>query len=147
MDCKIIKTWILTDYLDGEIDPAKRRALESHLKNCRACANLLEEAKTTVVKPFENTKHPRLEQEYLWSRIKAEIEEEPKQALWAPKPIFALSTCAALLLAVFVLTQAHTLYQRTYNRQSAAASLEEQLDYFASDETASLGTDMENYFL
>ena len=161
MDCKRIKTWILTDYLDGELDTAKCQALEDHLKNCRACANLLQNAKNTLVKPFENKKHFWTEQEFLWSRIKTKIEKEPKQypgmiferimqSFRAPRPIFTLSTCAALILAVFVLTQARSLrvlYQKTYNRHSAAAAIKEQLDYFTSDETVSFGTDMENYFL
>jgi len=158
MDCKIIETWLLKDYLDGELGPAKLQALESHLKTCRACSDFLQEAKTTIVRPFEDTKQHMPQQEYLWNRIKAKIEEEPKQypkmtleriirSFRAPKPIFALSTCAALILAVFVLTQARALYQKTYNRQLAATALTEQLEYFASDEITSFGTDAENYFL
>jgi|GEM_PF-6351094 len=139
MDCKIIRTWILTDYQCQE--------LEGHIKNCPACSNFLEEVK-----------NPKFDKEYIWNKIKTKIEEEPQpafniflerilQGLRAPKPIFAFSTCAALLIAVFVLTQGRVLYQKTYNRQSAAMAITEQLEYFASDETTSFATELENYFL
>ena len=142
MDCKTIKELILTDYLDNELDLKKRQDLETHLKNCSACADFAKNAKAEVVEPFNNAKQP-IAQEYLWHQIKARIEKEPARHFSladlarAPKPIFAFSTCAALLIAFFVLTQTHLFYQKMSCRQLAAASLEDQLNYFASDETAS----------
>ena len=142
MDCRMIRELILTDYLDGELDLGRRKVLESHLQGCRACAEFARKAQAGVVEPFKSAKQQPVAQEYLWHKIKMIIEKEPRHSfsftglIRAPKPLFAFSTCAALLIAVFVLTQTHIFYQKISYRQSAAASLEDQLNYFAPDETA-----------
>ena len=39
---------ILTDYLDGALDPAERADVERHLVICRGCANYTEQMRSTI---------------------------------------------------------------------------------------------------
>lgn len=39
---------ILTDYLDGALEPAERADVERHLVICRGCANYTEQMRSTI---------------------------------------------------------------------------------------------------
>lgn len=39
---------VLTDYLDGVVDPQLRADIESHIVICRGCANYVEQMRTTI---------------------------------------------------------------------------------------------------
>jgi anti-sigma factor RsiW len=39
---------LLSDYIDGELDPESRRALEAHLKTCRDCSECLLSLKRSI---------------------------------------------------------------------------------------------------
>ncbi len=44
--CQQIVEWV-TDYLEGELEPGRRRAFEEHLAGCDGCARYLEQIRTT----------------------------------------------------------------------------------------------------
>ena len=39
---------ILTDYLEGALDPAERAEIERHIVICRGCANYVEQMRSTI---------------------------------------------------------------------------------------------------
>lgn len=39
---------LVTDYLEGAMDPAARRRFEEHLAVCRGCEDYLEQIRTTI---------------------------------------------------------------------------------------------------
>jgi len=39
---------LVTEYLDGAMEPARRARFEAHLADCRGCTNYLEQFRTTV---------------------------------------------------------------------------------------------------
>jgi anti-sigma factor RsiW len=39
---------VLTDYLDGALEPAERADVERHLVICRGCANYAEQMRSTI---------------------------------------------------------------------------------------------------
>ena len=39
---------LVSDYLDGELDPATRRRVEAHLEHCPACVTYVEQVRQTV---------------------------------------------------------------------------------------------------
>jgi len=39
---------LLSDYIDGELDPEARGALEAHLENCRECSQCLLSLKRSI---------------------------------------------------------------------------------------------------
>jgi Putative zinc-finger len=69
----------LSEYLDGELDPAATRALESHLAACAECRAVRDELKVVVAtaRGFEG----RPPSKDLWSALEAEIERSRVVAL------------------------------------------------------------------
>ena len=39
---------VLTDYLDGAMEPAERAEVERHLVICRGCSNYIEQMRSTI---------------------------------------------------------------------------------------------------
>jgi anti-sigma factor RsiW len=62
----------LSDYLDGELSPEERRAVDAHLKGCAACTALLDDLKRVVTRAASVP--PRPPQADLWDGIAARIE-------------------------------------------------------------------------
>jgi anti-sigma factor RsiW len=61
----------LSDYLDGELQPAERAELEAHLAECEACAATLDELRAVVT---EAGRLPELGPEHdLWPGIEARL--------------------------------------------------------------------------
>ncbi|MCK4917141.1 MAG: hypothetical protein KAJ79_04775 [Candidatus Omnitrophica bacterium] len=71
MNCEIIKNFIITDYIDQEIDDRKFKYVKDHLEHCVLCREF-ERSLVKVngtIKYFENIKPP----ESLWLGIKNNI--------------------------------------------------------------------------
>jgi uncharacterized protein YejL (UPF0352 family) len=62
----------LSDYLDGELPPDERRALEAHLSGCIHCAEMLAELKRVVARA--RSIEPRPPQSDLWAGIAEQID-------------------------------------------------------------------------
>lgn len=68
----------LSDFLDDELTPEERYAVESHLQGCEACAAVLEELKQVVARA--RALEPRPSRADLWPGIAAHIEETRDRA-------------------------------------------------------------------
>ena len=74
--------WIdrLSDYVDDELAPAERRALESHLENCCECTSTLVELRAVVARAQElGEMTPEMD---LWPAIAARVRETPQEFAW-----------------------------------------------------------------
>jgi anti-sigma factor RsiW len=107
MNCKEIKHLILTDYVDGELSPAKAKLLESHLAGCSAC-RLQAQAMQQQGEIFAQGPNIGTPHEMVWNRIKTGIRERGTVsgvAAWgfpAWRPVFAATVLLILLTAGIV---------------------------------------------
>ena len=67
----------LSDYVDGELSPDDRRALENHLGTCAECAHVLAELRTVVSRAQGLRDAPPRND--LWSGIARAIESLPQE--------------------------------------------------------------------
>jgi hypothetical protein len=72
----------LSEYLDGELPPDERYAVESHLSGCDHCAAVLEDLRRVVARA--RSLSPRPPQADLWDGLSARIE--PKSGTAAVTP-------------------------------------------------------------
>src|SRR5262245_25121850 len=68
----------LSDFLDDELTPEERYAVESHLQGCEACAAVLDELKQVVARA--RALEPRPSRTDLWPGIVAQIEAAQDRA-------------------------------------------------------------------
>ena len=52
MQCKSVKKWLLSDYIDGECSASVSSAMEKHLTHCPACRAEYEKIKKITLEPF-----------------------------------------------------------------------------------------------
>src|SRR5438128_9745283 len=66
--------WIekLSDYLDGELPPGDRDAVDAHLRECAECATVLEDLKRVIARA--GSIQPRPPSADLWAGIAARID-------------------------------------------------------------------------
>lgn len=117
MKCERARELILTDHMDGELGPERRREIEDHLRVCAECGSFEKRAREDAVRPFalaKNEKPPA----YLWESIKAKIASEadvrsgifPKtlegvrrifsSLLSMPRPAIAFTAGAMVIIAI-----------------------------------------------
>lgn len=162
MNCKKIQELLITDYPDNQLTQKERKTVEEHLSACQTCREYESIVRSTVMQPFENAERLQPHQDFIWTKIKEKIRKEEKPVfgflgrilpkIYFPKPAFALSTIAALTVALFFVGRMNVTTQtRQENTQLAKAAIEDQITYFAngngSDESISFGTSIEEYFL
>lgn len=165
MDCKRIKEFLITDYMDKEASLAVRKEIETHLKTCTGCrafGKLLQEKVTEPFRGVEAVKPP----EEIWQRIKEAIEEEqadyassiltriidflrPRALSRRPSLVFSAALTLALFFVLFSQWPFHQ--QRLVNEY-----LTEQSDFMLSlnkpvngelEKEANFGTTIEKYLL
>ena len=81
-ECERFKDFILTDYIDGELDKKSVGDIESHLLGCRECRFFLKEVKNSTAVALQQALHePPAE---LWDMVRQGIEQEKqgRNALW-----------------------------------------------------------------
>ncbi len=130
----------LSDYLDDELTPDERYAVESHLQGCADCAAVLDELQQVVARA--RALEPRPSRADLWPGVAAQIEQTQHEAASATpilpfgfaqggpmrtragwRVTFTLPQLAAasLLIAAMSGGLAWSLRDRTANTDAAAA--------------------------
>ena len=115
MNCKEIQEFIITDYIDGQMEDKQKGFIDQHLAHCPACTGYLSNIKKAAVNPFVNISKDVPDQ-LLWARIKQTIEEDQQQQLEAslkpnfwerlkeavhiPRPAFALATVVTMIFMI-----------------------------------------------
>lgn len=149
--------WILTDYLDGQLDKGSVQILEKHLRDCSDCRVFLKEVKSGAVVPFKQA----VQQDVpvaLWWAIKENIEREqgrsnPLEALIERlKGLFALPRLLPVFVSLIVMLVVGSMTLNTVNIQKTKDK--EQGEYLVSllsvnsgSDSSDLGTSIEHYFL
>ena len=89
-------------YLDGELESARKRVVEMHLRECEACRAALER----LVESWDLLDVlPEPEPvPYFYTRLKARMtsEEREKKVRWTERVLVQVSTVAVVALGVFV---------------------------------------------
>jgi anti-sigma factor RsiW len=93
------KQWTdaLSDYLDGELAPAERAAVDAHLKECASCTGVLNDLKRVVARA--QALEPRDPDANLWPGVRARIANiaQPHRFSFT---LGQLAAAAVLLIAV-----------------------------------------------
>jgi anti-sigma factor RsiW len=111
----------LSDYLDGELAPAERAAVDAHLKECASCAAVLNDLKHVVVRA--QTLEPRNPNADLWPGVRTRIAAiaQPRRFSFT---LGQLAAAAVLLIAVSAAV-VWQLAARTANRVIPPAASEQ----------------------
>ncbi|MCA9398890.1 MAG: zf-HC2 domain-containing protein [Candidatus Omnitrophica bacterium] len=162
MNCQNVKDLILTDYLDEQLGPQQKSAVETHLKECQECRAYLDAVKNISALPFENGTQVRPPEE-IWSNIKATIEHEQETSgvlqettvpgFWQQLSILKRLALGAVSLVLLII--AITTVQKMSYRPVVKSNNTAQIEYFAyliaeenaDDVTEDYGTMIEEYFL
>lgn len=115
MNCKKIQEFIITDYIDGQVEGKQKSFIDQHLSQCPACSGYLSSIRKAAVNPFVNVPKDVPDQ-LLWARIKETIEVEQQHQLEAslkpnfwerlktsvhiPRPAFALATFVTMIFMI-----------------------------------------------
>src|SRR5262249_26291427 len=97
----------LSDYLDGELTPAERRELETHLESCSACATTLAELREVVARAASLPARPPAAD--LWKGIEPRLDVvqsvvTPFETRVRRRVSFPLPQLAAAGLALMVMS-------------------------------------------
>ena len=108
MDCKKVNE-LLTKYLEEDLNPRDKCAVEKHLRDCRQCEGELALLKQ-ILETAKNEKIPLPSEEYwasytarLWQKLEGKAPTaEPSKSLWGRPLKWAIPAFAlALILMVF----------------------------------------------
>lgn len=139
MNCEMVKSLLLTGYIDNELDAGTSAAVKGHLAKCPSCEAFEAAIRRSAVEPFrdvDNVQPP----EKVWRKIAVSIKEAPRpglkftslqQGLAAafafPKPLFLAATMAMILLVTALFLHHHYAEQR-----SIGLYIEEEMAYISS---------------
>jgi hypothetical protein len=123
MRCKKAKK-LISDYIDRELRPSKRTALEEHLETCEECRKIMKHYKT--ISETAQGFQAEAPSPFLWTRIKQGLETaapsdkgSPKRAWrWSPQLKYAVSLFTALLVVGAVVIGFYQLGNRSQFRLS-----------------------------
>ncbi len=137
MKCEKVQDFILSDYLDEQLDSKRTLAVEKHLAQCEQCRELAQEVKEKVG-PLLKEERRSSPPASLWSSIEKDIEARPakspqrffwvcwKPSLrpWTPQwnPLWVFVLCLMIMAGVVRYQQ----QVRTVNKY-----LTEQVDFLA----------------
>ncbi|MDD4899046.1 MAG: zf-HC2 domain-containing protein [Candidatus Omnitrophica bacterium] len=146
--CKEIRSVILTDYIDGQLEAPEKERINTHLRQCAVCRGFLEEAQKGLVTPFQGQNRQAVPQT-LWPAIVEKICQEQEHPVRVFIPRLA-PVAVSFLLAVLITSVIF------FNQYMAGLREEEQLNYVSSafgvsqaqtETTSDFGTLIEEYFL
>jgi hypothetical protein len=107
MNCKKIREFLITDYLDNETGREVSAEIEKHLSGCPECRAFYNTIRESISGPFENIETVPAPAR-VWNRIKEEIESRKGLGLldrffgYFKEPKYAFSFTALVLAALIV---------------------------------------------
>ena len=159
MGCKNIQELLKSDYLDGELGPARKQAVREHLLKCPACRQLEGrlKAQRELIMSAKKSSPP----ERVWQNIRRAITTERvgeeskirsvlerlRERLLMPRPVFAVATALTAIICVVVLAGAIIRTQLFYASNGEDIISVYTLNGETSELPSNLGTDIEEYFL
>jgi hypothetical protein len=134
-------TDLISDYLDGTLDPGTHRQVERHLAGCTECAALLSDFERVVGRARVLVEEDTLPSEDLWPGIEARLRRAanaplpvpvritavPERRSLKPRISFTIPQLAAACLALVVLSAAGAFYVGRGSRKAETASIAPQL--------------------
>lgn len=152
MNCKKIREFIMTDYVDGEAGPELEREIRKHLAGCGGCREFESALQKKVIEPFKNA--GKLEAPgIVWDNVREAIaapEEEPVFIIRRPAFSLALAAVAVILIAIFTMpffTGPGPVASYIEEQAGFFAYLDNGASGFTNGEDEGLGTAIEEYFL
>ncbi|GAX60953.1 transmembrane transcriptional regulator [Candidatus Scalindua japonica] len=143
MKCEQVKELILTDYLDGQMEKAKKTQLEEHLTTCRDCREYELLTRTTVVEPFYNiekhnppeatwnkTREQIIVEQQMHNNSIADLFNRVKTLFYFPKPAFIAATVVVLFAVATTVIKFPLENQET--RKGVSDSQVECINYLMS---------------
>ncbi|MFH1360354.1 MAG: zf-HC2 domain-containing protein [Candidatus Omnitrophota bacterium] len=141
MNCKIVKDYLMTDYLDNEMNAALKEQVEQHLVSCAACRDFEATLVETAREPFKDVGEIKPPQD-VWQNIQSTIIQEqlnqepaPDSAIRFPRlipqrrPVFVMATALALVLLTMTFIRINDRQQKI--AQNGAVQEESYLAYLS----------------
>jgi anti-sigma factor RsiW len=161
MKCSEVAELLKSDYLDGEVSPEISREVKAHLAECPECWKLEQEiaAGRGVFQKTRRLVPPERVWQNIRSAIAGENEEQDDPAgpgvierlklfIWPPKPVFAWSGALTVLIVAAIVSGGIWQNIRLAAKSHDADILADySLNAENSEHLASLGTNIEEYFL
>jgi len=165
MDCKKIRGFLITDYIDKEAGRGLKDEISRHLSGCSGCREYEKTLRRAALEPFKKAHEIKVPDE-VWAGISEAITKE--KSYWpawltfdvrdfltrifsVPKPAFAVMT--ALIGVILVTT---FVWLPFGNQEPAKNYLQDQMAFLVSLDTdeasaystnyAELDTNIEEYF-
>ncbi len=165
MNCDEIRELLLTDYVDGELDAARKAEVRGHLQGCAACRRFERAVRETAIEPLKNAEKVQ-PPDAVWERIRQAViagkdrrakgaftvwRERLEAAFPARARIPSLAAAAVILLAVAftgVSFNRQRIASRDLNKQwEVLTFLETDVLEFSNGDDATLGTAVEEFLL
>ena len=159
-DCSHIRSILMTDYVDGEIDNDSRRIIEEHLTACPECRQLVTMVKGQM-SVFSEESAKKKVPSHVWQSIVKEIGGEERKAntltdlvrVFTQRLTLPRLAPALVGMALLVLSASFFLYTQHIRQGYENTNFEYVNELFtnvspaAVPEHEGLGTPIEEYFL
>ncbi len=161
MQCRKIQELLKADYLDGELNPREQQYIKEHLVRCPQCRRLEEKlyAQHMIFQKVKRQQVPervwqnisdaivmqRLNQE---SSVNRGIFERLRDAILAPRPVFALASAVTVIIFVLVFAGNFIQKRQSFSKVNGGENIiEYNFNIESEDFVYDLGTNIEKYFL
>ena len=158
-NCKQIKDWILTDYVDGQLDAVQKAQVDEHLGHCLSCQELAKEVKLNLVTPLEQSSRMQVPED-VWHQISRKIQapKEVKESVadriarWLsdiplPRLIPALGSFVVIVFLATSVLLDQVSKQQTQEKSATEVAEVLMLTSVSTQMDSLSGTPIERYFL
>lgn len=133
MKCEKVRDFLMSDFLDGELEGKQAEEVRVHLRDCKACRRFEEEVKAAAVIPLREA-GPLNPPDSVWQKIEASIDGQTRKSwnlagfpesvrgffaripVFVPKPVFGgLGVLGVVLIALLMTLPAGTRSERVRN--------------------------------
>jgi anti-sigma factor RsiW len=164
MDCRKIREIIMTDYIDGELEPRVKDKIDRHLKACPGCREFEARLRAEVVGPIRESQRYS-PPESTWENIEKAIIQKELEGVSdylnrisrgfasLRRPAVALAVSLGVLLVVIGVFKEPPVN----NSQEISRFIQDQMAFYSyldgqksaiiNGDYADFGTSIEEYFL